>query len=192
MIKDKDSVSRRRPTSFQLGTATPPIAPDKMKSLAKLSPEETKYLAHRDRYRSRHRLADCLAKLIEADPFDPDEVYMMWRLLRIEASTDLDRLTHPDAMPADRPGLAGGNGLPVEDVDRPGDSPQLHGVDHYQQILAIDLFKKINTAQAQENQARSTRKGSLFETVMDSLSRPVIGNEVVADAEDKSGGHPLY
>ena len=177
---------------IQLEITAPPIAPDRLKSWDIFSPEEKKDLSDGDGYRSRHRRADRLAELIEADSLDPDEENPLRRLFRIKASTDLDRLTHPDAMPADRPGLAGGNGLPVEDVDRPGDSPQLHGVDHYQQVLAVDLFKEIDPAQAQENQARSTWKGSLFEAGMDSLSRPVIGNEIVADAEDESCGHPLY
>lgn len=157
-----------------------------------LSLEEMKDLSDGDRYRSRHRLADRLTELIKAGPLDSDKKYPSRCPFRIEAPSDFDRLAHPDAMPADRTGLASRDGLPVEDVDRPGSSPQLHRVDHHQQVLAVDLFKKIYSAQAKKNQAGPTWERGLFKTCMDSLSRPVIGNEIVADAEDESSGHPIY
>ena len=177
---------------IQLEITAPPIAPDRLKYRDIFSPEEKKDLSDGDGYRSRHRRADRLAELIEADSLDPDEENPLRRLFRIKAPSDFDRFAHPDTMAADRTGLTSRDGLPVEDVDRSGSSPQLHGVDHYQQVLAVDLFKEIDPAQAQENQARSTRERNLFKTGMDSLSRPVIGNEIVADAEDESGGHPIY
>ncbi len=191
-MKDKEGLGRRRPAPFQQEIATLPIVPDSVKMRFNPLLEETEYLAHSDGYRFRHRIADRLAELIEADPLNPDKEYALWRLFRIEASSDLNRLAYPDAMPADRPGLTGGDGLPVKNMDCPDGSPQLHGVDHHQQILAIDLFEKINAAQAKKNQASSSWKWGLFEAGMDRLSRSVIGNEIIADAEDKSGSHANY
>lgn len=144
------------------------------------------------RYRRCHRRTETLAELIETDPFDADKIYILGRPLRVEASSHFDRLTHADTMPAYRSRPAGRYGMPVKDMDGSRCSPQLHRINHDQKIFTVDLLKEIDAAKAKKNQANSSWKGYFFETGVNGLARSVIGNEIVADAEDESSSHGDY
>ena len=130
-----------------------------------------------------------LAKLVEDPAFDPDQVDQPRRSLRVEPPAHLDGLPHADAMAAHRPRLHIGQARPVEDMDGPGGGAELHGIDHHQPLLAVEFIEEIDAAKPEKREARSLRQRHLAETVINGLSDPVIGNQIIADADDQGRRH---
>lgn len=62
---------------------------------------------------------------------------------------------------------------------------QLHGIDNHQQIFAGNFLKEINSAKTKELQAHLIRQAILPQALKYFPADPVIGNQLVADADDQ-------
>ena len=126
-----------------------------------------------------------LPKAVKAAAFDAEQQNLAGDALRIEAGADGQGLADSDAVTADRTRRCLGQLLPAQAMDGAGNPAELYGIDNHQQLLAIQFLEEIDTAQPEKDQAHRFCKMVLAESLVDGPTHSVIGNQLVADADDQ-------